>query len=262
MHDLSAVQQAFQRYILRADGEVAALIEPGPRANPGARLAVYYTGYRQRLVEALSTDFEALAALLGEDGFRSACEAYVEATPSAFRNIRWYGGGLAHFLASAMPWRQRAELAELAQFEWTLTLAFDAADAPALTFDDMAALPPESWSTLRIHLHPSLHRLSLHSNAPALRLAGDAGEPLPEVQRRMDPVDWAVWRKAGNPHFRSLTAEERWALDAVQAGADFPALCEGLMAFAEAERAPALAASLLRRWVEDELVAGASTDEG
>ena len=258
MRELSAAQQAFQQYILEGDRGVASLIAPGPRANRDARLTVYYNAYRQRLVEALSTDFEALAALLGEEGFRAACDAYVEATPSPFRNIRWYGGGLADFLASTAPWRQRAELAELARFEWTLTLAFDAADAPVLGFDDLAGLPPEAWGALRIHLHPSLQQLSLRSNAPALRLAVDGGSGLPDLHLREEAVDWAIWRKAGNPHFRSLAAEERWAIDSVRRGEDFPALCEGLMNFTDPDSAPALAASLLRTWVEDQLVSGLS----
>lgn len=258
MYDLSAAQRALQQYVLAGDQQVCQLIAPGPRGNPERRLAVYYNAYRQRLVEALSTDFEALAALLGEECFRAACEAYVEATPSHFRNIRWYGGGLSGFLASTPPWRQRPELAEIARFEWTLTLAFDASDAPAAAFDDLAKLPPEAWGVLRIHLHPSLHLVSLRSNAPALRLAVDAGTRLPELRLREDPVDWAVWRKAGTPHFRSLAPEERWAMDAARRGEEFPALCEGLMNFTDSERAPALAASLLRTWVEDELVAGVS----
>jgi hypothetical protein len=258
MYDLSAAQRALQQYVLAGDQQVCQLIAPGPRGNPERRLAVYYNAYRQRLVEALSTDFEALAALLGEARFRAACEAYVEATPSHFRNIRWYGSGLSGFLASTPPWRQRPELAEIARFEWTLTLAFDASDAPAAAFDDLAKLPPEAWGVLRIHLHPSLHLVSLRSNAPALRLAVDAGTRLPELRLREDPVDWAVWRKAGTPHFRSLAPEERWAMDAARRGEEFPALCEGLMNFTDSERAPALAASLLRTWVEDELVAGVS----
>ena len=112
---------------------------------------------------------------------------------------RW----LPDFLASTQPWQQHPELAEIARFEWTLTLAFDAPEAAALTFDDLAAIPPDAWSTLQLQLHPSLHTLALRSNAPALRTALDAEARLPSIQRHADPVEWAVWRKAGVPHFRS-----------------------------------------------------------
>lgn len=260
MRELNLTQQAMQQYVVSGDPQVAALIAPGPRGNANARLAVYYNAYRERLVEALATDFEALAAVLGDEAFRAACLGYVEATPSRFRNIRWYGGGLANFLGSTPPWDARPELAELARFEWTLTLAFDAADAPVVTFEDLTGVPPEAWATLRMQLHPSLHLLSLRTNAPALRMAVGSGGALPAQTMQDDPVHWRVWRKDGDPHFHSLGEEERWAIDAVRRGEDFGALCEGLTQFTEPEQAPALAAGLLRCWVEDGLIAGIGFD--
>lgn len=254
MSHLNAVQQALQHYVLGGAHQVHTLVVPGPRDNAERRLAIYYNAYRQRLVETLSTDFEALAATLGHEPFRAACEAYIETTPSQFRNIRWYGGGLPDFLASTQPWQQHPELAEIARFEWTLTLAFDAPEAAALTFDDLAAIPPDAWSTLQLQLHPSLHTLALRSNAPALRTALDAEARLPSIQRHADPVEWAVWRKAGVPHFRALRSEEAWAIAAVRRGERFAALCEGLLQFTTAERAPDLAAGLLRSWVDNELI--------
>jgi hypothetical protein len=258
MSGLNAVEHAFQRYVLDGDRRVHELVAPGPRDNAERRLAIYYNAYRQRLVEALSTDFEALAAVLGTDRFRAMCLHYVEHTPSQFRNIRWYGGALPDFLASTHPWRLQPELAEIARFEWTLTLAFDAPEAKAMSFDDLAALPPDAWSTLRVELDPSLHLLALRSNAPALRMATDAEAALPPVQLSSEPVDWAVWRKAGAPHFRSLQPEEACAVQAVRRGEGFAALCEGLIEFGRAEEAPALAAGMLRHWVDDELIVGVS----
>jgi hypothetical protein len=259
MSDLSTAQRALQRYVLGGDQQVRAMIAAGPRDNAERRLAIYHNAYRQRLLEALSTDFEALAAVLGEETFQAACRAYVETTASHFRNIRWYGGGLPDFLASTQPWQRHRELAEIARFEWTLTLAFDAADAPALTFEDLAALPPQTWSTLQIRLHPSLQTVPLRSNAPALRTAVDAQAELPPVRLNEDAIEWAVWRKAGAPHFRSLRPEESWAMAAVRRGEAFAALCEGLIEFTTPEQAPALAAGLLRTWVDDELIAAVST---
>lgn len=255
MRELSAVQFAMQQYVVSGDAQVAALIGPGPRANANARLAVYYHAYRERLVEALSTDFEALAAVLGTEAFRAVCLAYVAAVPSRFRNIRWYGGAFADFLQSTPPWSARPELAELARFEWTLTLAFDAADAPHVTFDDLAGLPPEAWGTLRMGFHPSLRLLSLHSNSPAVRMAVGGGDALPALALQHDPVHWRVWRKDGDPHFHSLSPEEHWAMDAVRRGEDFGALCEGLTEFVDADHAPQLAAQLLQTWIADGLIA-------
>lgn len=255
MPDLSTSQRALQQYVLGGDRQVSDLIAPGRLDNAERRLAIYHDAYRLRLVEALVTDFEGLAAALGFEGFRTASLAYVEATPSRFRNVRWYGGGFPDFLATTAPWSARPELAEVARFEWTLTLAFDASDAPALGFADVATLPPEAWSDLRLRFHPSLHTLTLRSNAPAFRMAVDAGGATPALESAA-PVEWAVWRKAGSVHFRSQQPEERYALAAARSGEGFAALCEGLAGFASPDSAPALAASLLRTWVEDELVTG------
>jgi hypothetical protein len=256
MTSLDEAQAVFQHYVLSGSrrAELLPLIAPGPRGNHERRLQIYYDAYRLRLVEALSTDFEALAAVLGAEDFRSACLAYVDAAPSVYRNVRWYGAGFADFLAIAQPRRQAEWVAELARFEWTLTLAFDAADAPCASFEELATLPSDAWSRLQLALHPSLHCLGLYSNAPAMRLAVDAAVPLPQPKVDLEPVDWAVWRNDATVHFRSITAVERWALDAVREGRSFPEICAGLCDLVGESDAPAHAATFLRAWVEDQVI--------
>lgn len=258
---LATLEQAFQSYVLDGVREIAARVEPGPLANHERRLRVYYDAYRLRLVEALSSDYEALHAVLGQDGFREAALAYVEAHPSVFRNVRWYGAALPNFLRRAAPWLRQPWLAELARFEWTLTLAFDAPDAPHAVFSDLAALPAEAWGALTFDFHPSVHLVSLRSNAPAMRTAIDAGASLPPVEMRDEPIDWLVWRKDLVTRFRSLSRPESWALQSARQGNAFPTLCEGLCEFVSQSEAPALAASWLRAWVDDQLIARAIVPE-
>ena len=50
---LTALQHAFQGYVLQGADGIAERIEPGPLANHRRRLAIYYDAYRLRLVEAL-----------------------------------------------------------------------------------------------------------------------------------------------------------------------------------------------------------------
>ena len=96
---LTALQHAFQDYILNGTQGIAERIESGRLPDRQRRLAVYRDGYRLRLAEALGTDFDALAATMGRPAFADACRAYVEATPSVFRNVRWYGAGPGDLLA-------------------------------------------------------------------------------------------------------------------------------------------------------------------
>ena len=256
MSGLAFLQREFQEYVLRGEPAIATKVEPGRLDNHARRLAIYYDGYRLRLIEALGTDFEAVRAALGEDGFKDTCAAFIQATPSIFRNVRWYGGALPEFLRTNSPWSERPWLWEIAMFEWTLTLAFDAADDPPVTFEKLATLPGEAWESLTFGLHPSVQLIHLHSNAPAFRKAVDNAGSLPDPQLSDTFTDWLVWRKEFSVHFRSLTQPEAWAIQALQQGANFPAICEGLCEWAPEDETPAMAAGWLRGWVDEQLIAG------
>ena len=254
MTALVELQRGFLRYLLRGEPDVIARIGGAEGIDPERRMRIYFDAYRLRLAEVLAADYEALQAFLGEEQFSDACRAYVESTASLFRNVRWYGGGLPEFLRTTPPWAHQPVAYELALFEWTLTLAFDAAEHAGVRFEDLARLPPSVWPEMRIMLHPSAHLIALHSNAPALRKATDAGEPLPHPTLALNATPWLLWRKELTPRFRSLSESESWALTAVKDGATFAALCEGLCGWSAADRAPSEAATLLRRWVDDELI--------
>ena len=253
---LADLEHALQAYVLHGAVRVGEWVDPGPRANPAQRLRIYYDAYRLRLIDALGTDYEALRAAIGDEQFRAACLAYVEAVPSSFRNVRWYGGGLAEFLRDSAPWSERPWLADLARFEWSLTLAFDAQDSPSLSFEDLARVPPQAWTGLAFRLHPCVQLLALGSNAPALRKALDAGEALPEVETYDPPVDWVIWRNDSASFFRCLSVPERLALGAARRGESFSAICEAVCEQVPPEEAPGAVAAWLRTWVDDGLIAG------
>ena len=256
MKALDQLQREFQSYVLRGDPDVVERIVGNDRIDPQRRLRIYADAYRLRLMDVLASDYEALRALLGDQEFRAASADYVMATPSEHRNVRWYGAGLPEFLRTVQPWAQSSAAYEVALFEWTLTLAFDAADDPVVRFEDLAQLPAERWPTLGFVLHSSVQLIQLRSNAPSLRKASDAQEPLPEVIVEDEPRSWLIWRKDLTACFRSLGVHEAWALSAVREGADFTALCEGLCEWFPPEDAAPQAAALLRQWVDDELISG------
>jgi hypothetical protein len=256
MKALPELQREFQAYVLRGEGPIAQRIAGADKIDPARRLRIYYDAYRLRLAEALATDYEALRRFLGDEGFNAACRAYVEARHSEHRNVRWYGSELPEFLRITPPWSDDPLPCELALFEWTLTLAFDAADDPVVCFGDLAGLPQQAWPVLGLVLHPSVKLIDLRSNAPAMRKATDAGEALPAPSIDDQARTWAIWRKDLTPCFRSLGTPEAWALAAVRDGARFTALCEGLCGWYAPEEAARQAAQFLRQWVDDELIRG------
>ncbi len=254
MSDLRRLQQRFQHYVLRGARDIASHIA-GAQTS-GARLAIYSDAYRLRLIEALRTDFVGLRAAMGDAEFTSMARAYIDAHPSTHPSLRHYGRELAAFLAHDDRYRPRPALAELAAFDWALTDAFDAPDAAVLTLDVLAALPPEHWPGMRLLPHPSLIRLDLHWNAPAIWKAANDAAPLPNPEQARDAVAWAVWRQALRTYFRSLPPAEAWALDAVRAGCEFASVCEGLCEWIDPTDAAAHAAGLLRQWVGDGMLRG------
>jgi hypothetical protein len=127
-----------------------------------------------------------------------------------------------------------------------------------VSFDQLAALPGEQWPTVTLVLHPCVNLISLRTNAPAFRKASDAGEMLPEATLTEVPVSWLIWRRDYTACFRSLSEPEAWALRAVQEGAPFSVLCEGMCEWFEPEKAAPHAAGFLRQWVDDEVISGVS----
>ena len=257
MKDLAALQRAFQRHVYRPARAMERAVLATPRAGAARRLSIYADGYHSRLVDALANDYPAMRALLGEGTFNAAMREYVVAHPSRCANLRWYGGGLARFLARSPRWRTRPVLGELAAFEWALGLAFDAGDAPWLEAEQVARIPAGDWPDMRFALHPSARQLKLRSNAPRIwQWTEDRGRKPKEVLFE-EPVAWLVWRKEQTPFYRVLAPDEAWALAAIGRGRSFGAVCNGLRGFAGAAGAAQRGAQLLRNWIAEELICAA-----
>ncbi|WP_317202116.1 DNA-binding domain-containing protein [Janthinobacterium sp.] len=248
MSALQGLQNDFQDYVLGRGGAAPAIVAAvrgqfGPPAE--ARLAIYHRAYRSRMREALETAYERTWSYLGDAMFAELADSYLQAHPSTFRNLRWFGGAFAAHLAQELP--EHPYIAELARFEWALGLAFDAADAAPLGAAELAGVAGADWAGLRFVLHPSAQLLAQRWNSVALWQAlGAQGEP-PEAAECA--AHWLVWRHAGQPHFRSLDALEADALRRVGRGAGFGAVCAAAEGGEGADVMARLAACL-RAWLE------------
>jgi hypothetical protein len=251
---LSATEARFQANVLSGDPAIDAEISGDGKAFRNARLGIYRDAYRLRLIEVLGTDYEVLRKYLGDDFFDALAGDYIATHPSTFRNVRWFGGQLAEFLRTVPRHAEHPVLAELALFEWTLGLAFDAPNGEPLRFEDVAAVPPEAWPELRFSPSAALHVIELRTNAVAIWKEIDDRDSF-EVEITPEPVAWAIWRKNHSPFFRSLEDDEVWALKAMLARASFGEICAGLCEWVGDEEAPARAAGLLRGWVEEGWIA-------
>ncbi|MDI4634447.1 putative DNA-binding domain-containing protein [Pelomonas sp. V22] len=245
-------QQALQSAIC------SSMAAPG-LLKPGSRLDVYANAYRARLIAALHDNHEVLYRAMGEEAFEALALAYLEAHPSPHRSIRWFGDGLAGFMAGAGAEQlDHPALIDIARMDWALRGAFDAADSEPLTAADLASLAPEDWPGLQLRLQAGTALLAMDwviEPAWALLRAAESDTDLPELAA---PVAGShgllVWRQGLETRWRALPPLEATLLEALQAGASFAALCEAA-AQSEGEAAAAAAVvACLQQWLADELL--------
>ena len=287
---LPDLQTRFHRFVVAGDDTFRHDIVDDGRVDVDVRLAVYYDGYRLRLIEALETDFVALKAFLSEERFADRTEAtacaslhsgprlhpgvearvavqgwaggdfddmaraYIDAHTSDHFSLRHFGRHLADFLSRNEPWKDEPLLADIAAFEWAMTHAFDAEDTPLATVADMAAVSPDNWPGLIFTLHPSVQRIDIRGNAPALWNAADRKETLPVPEQSPHPIGWVIWRQELKLYFRSLSVDQAWMLDALRDGRSFADICEGLTEWIDAQHVALHAAGLLKQWLEDGMI--------
>lgn len=261
---LRKLQRDVQHHVLVSNGQslqqVTRHVVSTAKVSADQRLSIYAKGYRLRLIEALGTEFETLKAVAGDAAFDRLCRSFITAHPSRNPNLRWYGDQLAAHLATTPPFSRRPVLAEIARFEWAIGLCFDAADDPVLGFEALAAMPGPSWPGLRFSLHASVQTLDLAWNAPDLFQQRDSGVAL-KAKRSRRSHPWCIWRRDLTPRFRRLPEDEAWALAAVARGVPFACICEGLARWVGDDTAALRAATLLRTWVNEQMVSAVQVDQ-
>ena len=254
---LAELEAAVHAHVL-AGGELPEALVRAVAPPAAERWQIYTDGYRLRLAESLGLQYPALLGRLGAEPFAALAGAFIVATPSVHRSIRDYGGELGAFIRARSSGLEEELLAELADFEWLLAGAFDAADAAATTAAQLATLAPEDWAGLAFRAVPSLHRLATCTNAVDAWRAAQAASPDDQSSGGVaaahpaavatDRTEWLIWRRGLATEFRVAQADEAAALDRLTAGATFGALC-GELFEAHGERAALEAASWLKGWL-------------
>lgn len=256
---MSVIQQQQRLAAAIRDGADATGLLAGDHA---LGLEVYRHAYRARLVAALTDNYTVLARALGDEAFDALGRAYLDARPSQHPSIRWFGHQLADFMAEAdedlVP---HASLVDFARMDWALRGAFDAAEAPLLDPATLAALSPDDWADLVLHLQPSVQRVTLaYAIEPAWRVLREwepeSGADQPELP---EPVPHEhvllAWRQGLETRWRSLEALEAALLDAVAEGLAFAQLCErAAEVLGDAEAAAPAVIAALQRWLADGLL--------
>jgi hypothetical protein len=244
-------QASLQAWLLHARPGMSPRVAGADDTDRAHRLRIYANAYRLRLLQVLAEDYPALRATVGTGGFDRLGTAYLRTHPSRHPSVRWFGAALAEWLRETGQPRARVALA---RFEWAQGDVFDSADMPPCSADDLQALPQEAWPALCLELVPALRMLDGIGNAPDRAAACAEGRAPPRWRDRR--VTWLLWQQQFEVHWRALPADEARALALVAAGATFTDWCAVLDGPQPAWRA----ASLLKRWLADGLVAGFRVD--
>jgi hypothetical protein len=255
--ELFEIQARFQAGVLSGEepgrAAVLASIEDSPHADRVERFGLYVEAYRLRLAEFVSNDFPVLRDHLGDDAFGRLVEDFIRSEPSRSRSARQYASRLPDFMRDSPIWKARRRACDLARLERALNDAFDAADAPALTIDDLRAIEIEDWPQLVFAFHPSFTILDLAKGTAKLYGAlAEGGQPS-SVGHGEEAV--IVWRSGDQPVYREIDEDERLALTEAERGAKFGDVCALLALQKSDEAVTRRIAGFLAQWFADGLVA-------
>lgn len=248
--NLAELQAGFQSYLLSDVPDKAASTPfVSSMVNDQAvgiqkRLNIYHHAYRARMEEALGTAYPNLHKWLGCQAFNQTVQAYITKYPSTFRNLRWVGGTLSGYLAETMPAQPFA--ADLAAFEWALSLAFDAQDVTVLSVQDLSTIPPEEWNNFRFSWHQAVQLKTANTQVIAAWQALDA-DKTPDVA--LQPTEYVIWRQDMMSYFKTLDQRESSAINLMMNGGSFGELCEALTLTESDDQAVSIAAGYLSEWL-------------
>jgi hypothetical protein len=247
---LRELQEQFQSYVLEHDSIFLKSVS-SDLADGVVRADIYRQGYVLRLLEALKKDYQVLRGYVGADLFEQLAREYIRTYPSDSFSICIFGRHFGRFLAEG----GNKLWSEMADFEWALGYALDAADAPILTLEQLGTVASEDWPNLQFSLHSSVQVYKYYSNAPQITYALMIEQEVPSIAINETTADWVVWRFDLKPFFESISEPKRWMLDAMQQGKTFAEICDGLCQWLPEEEVAQYAASVLGSWINMGMIA-------
>ena len=256
--ELQALQQAFMQGLLQQPDSPPVPLVTG-HLSAELRWHIYANAYQSRLLECLQEDFEQTWAYVGDELFEQCCLGYLAQHPPRSWTLRALGAGFPHYLEQALG--EHPQVAELAEFEWRLRAAFDAADAEALTLSEIQRQPADSWPELHFLTVPSASLHPQHFNTLAVWKALKAEQAPPPPQYQEHPSLCLIWRDGERlSRYRSLEPDEASAVQDLFRRENFASLCLHLGERLGEEVAAFRAGCFLQLWLAEGLIGGFHRD--
>ena len=224
----------------------AEFIKPNDRLSSFERLEIYNRQYWFRVLDCLHDDYPGVRAVLGTKKFTRLATAYLTTYQSNSYTLRDLGDRLEQFIREEPAWTSPHGLlaADMAQFEWAQTLAFDGSSKRPLAADDILGTSPDE---LTLSLQPYLSLVLLNyavddfliavkkheedglrseaSNAIHSAPRGSSRRKLVRLPKKQ-PVFLAVHRYDNQVYSKRLEPEQYQILTAIGRGETVTAACE------------------------------------
>ena len=208
MSALLELQRSFAASLLRGDDQAIEQHIPGGGFSARERLRIYRNNCRSTLIETLRMTYPAVERLVGGDFFGWLAGRFVEGHPARSAYLNEYGDGFADFFVGSQETGSVPYLADVARFEWALSVAANAPDAAVLGAGALAEVAPEHHALLRFEPHPSVTVLEFSYPADQIAdavLSGDDAA-MAEVDLASGPVRLIVHRGSAGLETQRLDA--------------------------------------------------------
>lgn len=176
---LAASQTAFARALHDASELPPEAITLDVSVPPVRRFNIHRNTVYAGLTGVIAARYPAVEKLMGSDLFKAAARIFVGEQPPASPVLLDYGEGFIAFLAELELIVDMPHIADVAQLEWLMHAARNAADAVPLRADDLAAIAPEETGAFKFAFAPSCSLLSSEYAVFSLWRSSIATEPIP-----------------------------------------------------------------------------------
>ena len=216
MPNLLELQMQLRRAVLCGDTAALTAAILGDGLDPAARLQIYRNHSFATLGAVLEGTFPVVCRLVDKRFFAYAAHEYLRGHPPNSRCLLEYGADFADFLAGFAPCMNLPYLADVARFEWALSMAATVREAAPLPAEALAAVPPEKAADLALRLQPSVSyfasgwpidtiwQANQQTDVPTVDLA--RGGTRIEIRRAGDAAAWR-WLDPGTFAFRTAIAD-------------------------------------------------------
>jgi len=228
----------FEMQSFSADGDsidelVVGYVKPNDLLSSFERLEIYNRQYWFRVIGAVSEDYPALNAVLGQKRFDELILAYLKENPSTSFTLRDLGARLPLWLDGRpeLTGSHHKLAVDVARLEWAYIEAFDSPALPPLNPVEFSRLLPTSVLALQPHLQLLDLRyavdevvLAVHKNRPATDIVSNAVTERKESKRlrvprlKRCPTYLAVHRYQDSVYYRRIDHEAFLLLSAIQEG--------------------------------------------